>query len=98
MRNLRKSLEAKVGIGLISSLLRGQCALFYWLLKHNRPLPNYTLFNSFGVRFGVHSPLALLTLLATSGEFGTNWRIIETVALTHGNITFLESKRVQELL
>ena len=44
---------AEDGIGPFSTQLQAQFACFFGLIKYNPPLLDLTLFNSFGVRFGV---------------------------------------------
>ncbi|MGD0261270.1 MAG: hypothetical protein ABSD29_15770, partial [Verrucomicrobiota bacterium] len=46
-------LEARVGIGHFPPQLHAQYARFYRLIKYNLHIPAHTLFNTFGVRFGV---------------------------------------------
>jgi hypothetical protein len=68
--NLRKSLEARVGIDLFSPQLQAKYARLYWLFKRIRQYPVTIGKYPFGVRFGVRARISLaLTVRALLAIF-----------------------------
>ena len=65
---------AEDGIGPFSTQLQAQFACFFGLIKYNPPLLDLTLFNSFGVRFGVRDMKLLKQLFAYETTIRTNLR------------------------